>query len=363
MGMVALLTIQLRGLGIIVSEASYGSIAPQVAIWIGTVVMVSYILFSGIHGSASIAIVKDVLILALAVFLGIYLPWHYYGGVTPMFTAIHAANPSFFEFPKEGLNLTWYNSTILLTALGYYLYPFNLTSVYAAKSASAVRRNTILMPLYQVVIAFLFLVGFAAILQVPGLKGAEVDLALFGLVKHTFDPWFVGVIGGTGVLTALVPGSMILLTASTVIGKNVYKEGFVHNATDKQVSRVARGVLPVFALVAVYFVLRGGSTIVAVAIFASSLLTQLLPSLLFSLMKKPFGNKHAAFAGILAGGAVLAFMMTTGSNLGTLFPAAPVVFKSLNTGLVALAINALVFVAVALFTPRIVPRGISAQPA
>jgi SSS family solute:Na+ symporter len=214
-----------------------------------------------------------------------------------------------------------------------------------------------------VVIAFLFLVGFAAILQVPGLKGSEVDLALFGLVKHTFDPWFVGVIGGTGVLTALVPGSMILLTASTVIGKNVYKEGFAHNATDRQVSRVARGVLPVFALVAVYFVLRGGTTIVAVAIFASSLLTQLLPSLLFSLMKKPFGNKHAAFAGILAGGAVLGFMMTTGSNLGTLFPAAPVVFKSLNTGLVALATNALVFVIVALFTARTVPRTVSAQPA
>jgi SSS family solute:Na+ symporter len=56
-------------------------------------------------------------------------------------------------------------------------------------------------------------------------------------------------------------------------------------------------------------------------------------------------------------------MMTTGSNLGTLFPAAPVVFKSLNTGLVALATNALVFVAVALFTPRIVPRTVAAQPA
>jgi SSS family solute:Na+ symporter len=60
---------------------------------------------------------------------------------------------------------------------------------------------------------------------------------------------------------------------------------------------------------------------------------------------------------------VLGLLMTTGANLGTLFPAAPVVFKSLNTGLVALAANALVFVIVALFTPRIVPRTVSAQPA
>jgi SSS family solute:Na+ symporter len=39
------------------------------------------------------------------------------------------------------------------------------------------------------------------------------------------------------------------------------------------------------------------------------------------------------------------------------------VFKSLNTGLVALATNALVFVLVALCTPRILPRGAAPQPA
>lgn len=209
-----------------------------------------------------------------------------------------------------------------------------------------------MMPLYQIVIAFLFLVGFAAILKVPGLKGSEVDLALFGLAKSSFDPWFVGVIGGTGVLTALVPGSMILLTASTVIGKNVYKEGFAPHATDKQVATVARIALPIFALVAVFFVLRGGSTIVQIAIFASSLLTQLLPSLLFSLKPRPFGTRQAAIAGILAGGAVLGFTTISGMGLAQLLPNAPTSIKSLNIGLVALSTNAAVFVLVTLLTRR-----------
>ena len=351
-GMVALLTIQLRGLGIIVAQASYGSIAPSVSIWIGVVVMVGYLLFSGIHGSASIAVVKDLLVLGLAVFLGIYLPWHYYGGITPMFQAIHAENPDYFSFPKEGLNLTWYNSTVLLTALGYYLYPFNLTSVFTAKSAQAVRRNTILMPLYTIVIALLFMVGFAAMLKVPGLRGADVDLALFGLAKITFDPWFVGVIGGAGVLTALVPGSMILLTASTIIGKNVYKEGFAPQATDLQVARAARIALPLFALVGVYFVLRGGTTIVSIAIFASSLLTQLLPSLLFSLLPRPFGSKQAAVAGILVGGFVVGLSTLGGVSLAQLFPHASTKIKSINIGLIALAANAIVFTVVALAGPR-----------
>src|SRR5437899_2716832 len=281
LGMTSLLIIQLRGLGIIVSEASYGSIPPAVAIWIGAIAMVIYILISGIHGSASIAIFKDILILALAIFLGIYLPIHYYGGFGQMFVAIEQSHPGFLQMPAEGLNLTWYNSTILLTALGYYLYPFVFTSVYAAKSASAVRKNVILMPLYQVVIAFMFFVGFAAIVQVPGLQGPNADLALLRLVKQTFAPWFVGVIGGTGVLTALVPGSMILLNASTLLAKNVYQQGFAPHATERQVALVARVVLPLFALLAVYFVLRGGATFVTLALFASSLLTQLFPSLIF----------------------------------------------------------------------------------
>ncbi|OKO88965.1 Acetate permease ActP (cation/acetate symporter) [Geobacillus proteiniphilus] len=33
---------------------------------------------------------------------------------------------------------------------------------------------------------------------------------------QTFDPWVAGLIGAAGLLTAMVPGSMILVTASTL---------------------------------------------------------------------------------------------------------------------------------------------------
>lgn len=346
LAMASLLIIQLRGLGIIVSEMSYGSIAPGVAIWISAVLMVSYIAISGIHGSASIAIFKDILILALAVFLGIYLPLHYYGGFGAMFAQIGATHPELLQLPEHGLNLSWYNSTILLTSLGYYLYPHVFTSVYAAQNANAVRKNTVLMPLYQVVIAFMFLAGFAAVLTVRGLEGPQADLALLRLVKQTFSPWFVGIVGGTGLLTALVPGSMIMLNASTMIAKNIYREGFAPRATDQQVARVARFTLPVFALVAVYFVLRGGATFVALAIFASSLLTQLFPMLAMSFLRRPFGTREGAFAGVAAGAAVLAASSGYGVTLSALLPSAPLVVTSLNPGLIALIANAAVFIAV-----------------
>ena len=296
------------------------------------------------------------LILAIAIFLGLYLPMHYYGGLGAMFAKLDAAHPELLRMPEHGFNLSWYNSTILLTSLGYYLYPHGFTAIYVAKDERALRRNVILMPLYQVLIAFLFLVGFAAVMTVHGLEGAQADLALLRLVKQTFPAWFVGIVGGTGLLTALVPGSLIMLNASTTIARNIYREGFAPNATDREVTRVARIALPIFTLVVVYFVLRGGATFVTLAIFSSSLLTQLVPMLASSFLKRPFGTREGAFAGIIAGAIVIAMTNYYGVTLASLFPRASNTLTSINPETVALAVNAVVFIVISAGQRRLKAR-------
>lgn len=116
------LVLQLQGLGIIVSEASYGSISRQAAIWIGTIAVTVYVMVSGIHGSAWTAMLKDIMILFVVVFLGLYLPYHYYGGIQPMFEAVEAAKPGFLALPESGMSPSWFISTVLLTVLGFYKY-------------------------------------------------------------------------------------------------------------------------------------------------------------------------------------------------------------------------------------------------
>jgi solute:Na+ symporter, SSS family len=165
-------------------------------------------------------------------------------------------------------------------------------------------------------------------------------------VKESFPPWFVGIVGGAGLLTALVPGSLIMLNASTTIAKNIYREGFAPAANDRQVARAARIALPLFTLVVVYFVLRGGATFVTLAIFSSSLLTQLVPMLASSFLRRPFGTREAAFGGILAGGCVLGLSNWGGVTLASVLPGAPLTLTSINPGLVALLANALVFVTI-----------------
>ncbi|MET4292392.1 SSS family solute:Na+ symporter [Bradyrhizobium sp. LB8.2] len=338
------LVLQFKGLGIIVEVAGYGAISSTLAIWIGAIVVAAYVMMSGVHGSAWTAVAKDALILGVVIFLGIYLPFHYYGGLGSMFAAIEQAKPGFTVLPPHGESLWWFSSTVLLTALGFYMWPHTFASIYTAKSATVIRKNAIVLPLYQLILLFVFFVGFAATLQIRGLSGSDIDLALFKLSVKTFDPWFVGVIGATGVLTALVPGSMILITAATLIANNLYR-ALNPAADDRQVSRLAKLLVPVVALVAVFFTLKGGETIVALLLMGYSLVTQLFPSLVLSLARRNIATREGAAAGLIAGAATVAVTSLTGVNFHAVSWLPPQI-QDLNVGIVALALNFIVLIAV-----------------
>ena len=343
------IVLQLKGLGIIVSEASYGVISPTVAIWIGAISVTVYVMISGIHGSAWTAVIKDILIFSVVVFMGLYIPIHYHGGIGPMFRDIQASNPNFLTLPDTGLSISWFISTVILTGIGGFMWPHLFAASYSASSTKAIRKNAVITPLYTLMLLFIFFVGFAAIKVVPGLQGPETDLALLRVSLKTFDPWFVGVIGAAGLLTALVPGSMLLMTASVSLSKNVYKV-FAPKTTEKQISKIAKLLVPVITLISVYFTFNGGNSIVTLLLMAYSFITQLLPPVLFGLLKNNFVTKQGAAIGMLAGVLTVAYMTITNATIATLMPSLPNVIKDLNSGFIALGINIIVMLVVSVFT-------------
>lgn len=351
LALIPFLILQFKGLGIIVSTTSYGSISPTVAIWIGAVAVTIYVMISGIHGSVWTAVLKDIMIGLVALFIGIYIPLHYFGAIQPMFEAVNEVKPNFLTLPEKGMGASWFISTVILTTLGFYMWPQTFGSAYTAKSARTFRKNAFILPLYGALSVGAIFVGYAAIIHVPGLQGSDVDLALLKLSMQTFDPWFVGVIGAAGLLTALVPGSMILMTSATLLSKNVYKH-FAPSATDEQIIKVAKWLVPILALISVYFTLQGGNTIVALLLMGYSMVTQLFPAFILSLSKNNFVTKQGAIVGILAGLATVGYTTLTKATIGTLFPTFPQVVKDLNIGLVALLINVIAMIIVSLLTKK-----------
>jgi SSS family solute:Na+ symporter len=311
------LVLQLKGLGILVSESSYGLINADLAILLGTAALIVYVVLAGVRGSAYTAAFKDVLVLCTVVGLGIALPYTLHGGIGPMFDTLIAKQPEFFVFPERGLSGTWYTSTILMTVFGFYMWPHTFGSVFAARSDAAFRRNAILMPLYQIILLFVFFIGFAAITAVPGLTGPDADLALLRVTRLSYGPWVMGLVGAAGLLTALVPGSLILMSTATILSRLITSS----TRTDARGEvRIAQLMVPFVAAVALFFVYRGGQTIVTLLLFAYAIVTQLFPAVLLSLLWPHRTNAMGAAAGMVAGLGVVAYTTMAGVTLATMLP-------------------------------------------
>jgi SSS family solute:Na+ symporter len=351
-GVVALvpyLVLQFTGLGIIVQVASYGAIPKSVSVILGAAVVSLYVIVSGIRGSAWTAVVKDVLIILVAVFLGLYLPLHYQGGVTAMFAALDKAKPGFLAFAATGKSLAWFVSTVLLTALGFFMWPQSFAACYTARHADVFRRNAIVLPLYQLVLLFIFFVGFSAALVVPGLKGSASNMALLKVSVAAFPPVIVGIIGATGVLTALVPGSMIMMTAATLFSRNLVA-ALRPGQSDDTTALIAKILVPVVGVIAAYFAISGSSTIVALLLMGYSFVTQLFPSLMCSLLQRNPATREGAIAGIVAGVGTVIYFTLTNATIAKLLPGFPEVVRDLNVGTAALLLNILVLVVVSAAT-------------
>src|SRR6266568_4647128 len=220
------LQLQLTGLGIIVSIASFDSIGRTPAMVISVALLAGFVFASGVRAVAWVSVLKDVLMVFAALSIGIGIPYIHYGGIGAMFAALADARPAHLTMPGATANLghTWYISTVLLTSLGFYMWPHSFAAAFTAKSGDTLRRNAVVMPLYTLTLAFVFFAGFTAVLVVPGLQNG--DMSLLTIVRKSFPAWFLGIIGGAGALTAMVPAAIFTLTAATLFAKNLYRPLF-----------------------------------------------------------------------------------------------------------------------------------------
>jgi solute:Na+ symporter, SSS family len=302
------LQLQITGVGIIVSIASYDGIGRTPAMTVTVALLVAFVFASGIRAVAWVSVVKDALMLVAAVAIGIGIPLVHFGGIGAMFAALAHARPAHLTMPGATSNLghAWYISTVLLTSLGFYMWPHSFASTFTAKSANTLRRNAVAMPLYSLTLAFMFFAGFAAVLIVPGLSNG--DLALLTVVRQSFPPWFLGIVGGAGALTAMVPASVFILTAATLFAKNLYRPLFAPAMTDDQVARLARVVVVVLGLVSLTLAIFSSPTLVSLLLTGYAGVTQFFPGVLLGLYWRRV-DPRAVFAGLVAGVGGAAFLM------------------------------------------------------
>jgi SSS family solute:Na+ symporter len=284
-------------------------------------------------------VLKDLLMIVAALSVGIIVPWHYFGGVSPLFHALAAAHPAHLVMPgaTKTMGHGWFISTVVLSACGFYMWPHTFGAAFTARSGEILRRNAIVTPLYTLSLVFILITGFAAVLIVPGLPNG--DMSLLVLARKSFPAWFLGVIGGAGALTAMVPAAIILLTASTLFAKNVFRPLFAKQMSENGVARLARMMVLVLALTSFWLALHSSTTLVALLLLGYAGVTQFFPGVVLGL----FWNRvttPGVITGLIGGLGATAFLMLTHKD--------PV--YGLNAGFVALIFNFVLTVVVSLST-------------
>lgn len=349
------LQLQLTGLGLIIETCSYGQLTRVPAMLIAFALVTLFVYLSGLRGVASTAVLKDILLMIAVVFFGLYLPIHYFGSVGGMFEALETAKPGFLALPggTKNFDASWVMSTLVVTSLGFYMWPHFTTNSFSARNPDVLRHNAVYLPLYQICLLFPMLVGFAALLLLTTpLK--TPDMAFMTIVQDLFPGWTLGLVGGAGALACMIPAADLLLSTSMLFTRNIYSKTIGKNTDPDKLINVARISLLTLTTIALCLAIYLPNMLVNLLLTGYSGVTQFFPMIVLGLYWKK-ATRLGAYAGLLIG-EIIVFALI----LGKMDPF-PFAGMNLNAGFVALLINSIVFILVSLtvYTPLKANKDIS----
>ncbi|HXW51226.1 MAG TPA: sodium:solute symporter family protein [Candidatus Acidoferrales bacterium] len=330
-------TLQLTGLEILLGIAGYGHVGTLLAVQIAFLLTAIFVYTSGLRGLAWASVAKDLLVLAAVGFIGIVVPLHFFRSPGDLVSHVVAAHPQWMTLIGGGsaYGTRWFVTTVLLTAVGFMVWPQAMANAYAAKSDEALRRNAIFMPVYNVMLVLVILGGFTALAIAPGLHGAAADRATMLLVQGHYPAWVLGSVAAAGCLAALIPVSSQLLAAASVVSKNVLGDWLNIATNDRARTFATRLLVLIVAILALWFWEREQTTIVDLLLLAYNGVAQFFPGTVLAFAWKRT-TALGVGSGIVAG--LLVLILLSRLELATL--------DGVNVGLVALVVNCMVCIAV-----------------
>lgn len=344
-GIVALIVyvqIQITALGLILQLTLGDQVSATGGAILAAAVMVAFVFLAGLRSAAFAAGVKDILMLVVVVVLcGTAAARVGATSMLDVYARVQDLHPGIGRFPglqpEAGLGSTWLMTAALNVAIGNWILPHLFQLCFSAGSRVTIRRNAVLQPIYSLSYFFIILLGFAALLAGTQPPGGDTNAALISFVSAHYPAWAVGLFAGTACLLALVPGSVLLLTAGSLFSRNVLTP-LVPTLNERHALLASRGSMVLFAAVAVWLTLGASRSLVEVGLSAYAAIGMLAPGVYFAFLWKR-AHPVGILSGIVVGYAALLPQMKP--FWGELLP-------QWDTGLIAMAINAAVAAALSL---------------
>ncbi|WP_026961425.1 sodium:solute symporter family protein [Alicyclobacillus herbarius] len=298
--------LQLSGILDTLQVAAAGLVNVKLVVIVSFLLVALYTFFSGLKAPTYTAIIKDILVWVVMLFLVISLPIIHFGGWGEMVHTVATKHPAMLTLPTSGpKGVLWFSTAALISAMALFMWPHTATGTFSSKSADILRKNAIVLPLYNIVLMLVTFLGILAFMVVP--QGTNPRLAFLTLIHDSYGGFGQGVAYATIALASLVPCSIMAIGASNLFANNIYRDFIRPDASQQRLTLVTRSMVFVVIGLALIFGLAFPTALVSLQLMGVSGIVQTFPAVVLSLY---FRNlpKEAVTGGLLAGLATVFYM-------------------------------------------------------
>ncbi|NJK31584.1 MAG: sodium:solute symporter family protein, partial [Deltaproteobacteria bacterium] len=172
------LVIQLKGAGVVMHAVTGWS--PTLGAAIVYLVVLIYVLAGGVRGVGWTNVIQGIAMLIVVWAIGLWIPAKLFGSVPAMFDRVVAEHPEYLTLPGPGgqTPATRYSSEIIMSVLGFSMWPHMFMKCYTARSARLVQLSVVFYPTFLFFLLPLIFLGYVAVLA----GGPSDDSVLLWLI-------------------------------------------------------------------------------------------------------------------------------------------------------------------------------------
>jgi solute:Na+ symporter, SSS family len=340
------MVIQFKGAGLVMHAVTGWS--PTVGAIVVYAVVTTYVIVGGVRGVGWTNVLQGLAMVIVVWFLGVWVPTTLYGGIEAMFDRLIVEKPEHLTLPGPGPTTSWqYSSEILVSILGFSMWPQVFMKCFTARSARLVQLSAVLYPTFLFFLVPLVFLGYAAVLE----GGPADDTVLLWLLRHpdlAASTMVFGFVAFAVLAASMSTGDALLHAGGSILVRDVLVGALGVRLDDRVQTRVMRGVIVAMGIAAVVVLeVAGDTSVVDLLLLAYAIPIQFLPLTLLGLYWRR-ANGTGARWGLCTGLATVVILFTSkqlAPGLHDLLNPA-----DLQIGVVGGAVNLLVLVVMSLAT-------------
>ncbi|NPA96211.1 MAG: sodium:solute symporter family protein [Crenarchaeota archaeon] len=357
---IAYITVQAIGLGIILSIASAGHIPYTWASLALMLVAAIYVVIGGLRAAYWTDVMQGIWMYIGVWVAGILIALRFFpGGVGQIFAELHKINPSMLVLRWSPDLLT---SFMIVYSVGLMLLPHIWIKYYASRDTWTIKWSSvgtaIYLSSYYIPAA---LVGLAAaVLNVTGAPGlapgfikhlisiyGSRDAVMAYMIYNFTPPIIAGFLLAGAAAAAMSTLDSFLGTTSLILTRDLYQRYLRPKASEKELVIVGRLLLLAWAFIGWYFAILKPGLIFNITAIACAGGLQFLPAILQVIIptKRNWVNRQGAIAGIIVGSIITAVLA---KQIGGRI--LPISFHPAEAGMIGLAVNFLISFVISAFT-------------